>query len=71
MPEAAAAVSTRVGRTVTYQPIPIAAVREYSDDVATMLECFEAVGYSADIPSLEPTWGIRPSTLADWIRQKR
>jgi uncharacterized protein YbjT (DUF2867 family) len=71
MPEAAAAVSTRVGRTVTYQPIPIAAVRQYSDDVATMLEWFEAVGYSADIASLEPKWGIRPLTLADWARQKR
>ncbi|HXJ18686.1 MAG TPA: NmrA/HSCARG family protein [Polyangia bacterium] len=70
MLEAAAALSTRVGRTVSYQPIPIAAVRQYSDDVATMLEWFEAVGYSADIPSLEPEWGIRPLTLADWIRHQ-
>jgi uncharacterized protein YbjT (DUF2867 family) len=70
MPEAADAVSTRVGRTVTYQQIPIAAVRQYSDDVATMLEWFEAEGYSADIPSLEAKWGIRPLTLAEWARQK-
>ena len=25
-----------------------------------MLEWFDAVGYSADIPSLESRWGIRP-----------
>ena len=71
MPEAAAAVSTAVGRTVSYQAIPIAAVRQNSDDVATMLEWFDAVGYSADIASLEPKWGIRPLTLAEWIRQRR
>jgi uncharacterized protein YbjT (DUF2867 family) len=72
MPEAAAAVSTAVGRTVTYQPIPIEAVRQNSDDFAKMLEWFEAVGYSADIASLEPKWGIRPLTFAEWIRaQKR
>lgn len=71
MLEAAAAVSTAVGRPVTYQPIPIEAVRQYSDDVATMLEWFDAVGYSADIAALEPKWGIRPLTLAEWVRRAR
>jgi len=71
LPEAAAAVSTALGRTVTYQPIPIEAVRQNSDDVAKMLEWFDAVGYSADIASLEAKWGIRPLTLAEWLRQKR
>jgi uncharacterized protein YbjT (DUF2867 family) len=70
MPEAAAAVSTAVGRTVAYQPIPIEAVRQHSDDVARMLEWFDAVGYSADIASLEPRWGIRPLTLGEFIRQR-
>ena len=69
--EAAAALSAALGRTITYQPIPIDAVRQQSDDVARMLEWFDAVGYSADIASLEPKWGIRPLTLAEWLRQKR
>jgi uncharacterized protein YbjT (DUF2867 family) len=71
MPEAAAAVSTAVGRTVTYQPIPIEGVRQHSDDLARMLEWFDAVGYSADIAALEPKWGIRPLTLGEWIRRQR
>jgi uncharacterized protein YbjT (DUF2867 family) len=71
MPEAAAALSGALGRTVTYQPMPIEAVRQYSQDVAAMLEWFEAVGYSADIPSLEAKWGIRPLTLAEWVRKQR
>ena len=29
----------------------------------------ERVGYSADIPSLEARWGIRPRTLQEWAQQ--
>jgi uncharacterized protein YbjT (DUF2867 family) len=71
MPEAAEALSGLVGKNVTYQPIPMEAVRQNSEDLALMLEWFEAVGYSVDIPSLESKWGIRPLTLKDWIRTQR
>jgi uncharacterized protein YbjT (DUF2867 family) len=71
MVEAAAALGELTGRTVTYQPIPIAAVRAHSDDFAKMLEWFDAVGYAADIPSLEARWGIRPMTLAQWVRAQK
>jgi uncharacterized protein YbjT (DUF2867 family) len=71
MPEAAAAVGEIVGRTVTYQPIPIAAVRQQSEDLARMFEWFESTGFSADIPSLERRFGIRPLTLAEWARTQR
>ncbi|HXH37134.1 MAG TPA: NmrA/HSCARG family protein [Thermoanaerobaculia bacterium] len=71
MPEAAEAISELVGKDVTYQRIPIEAVRQNSDDMARMLEWFDAVGYSADIPSLESTWGIRPMTLKEWVRSQR
>ena len=60
MAEAAAAMSELTGKTVTFQQIPIAAVRANSEDFALMLEWFDAVGYTADIPSLESRWGIRP-----------
>jgi len=71
MDEAAAAVGELTGKTVTYQPIPIAAVRANSDDFAKMLEWFDAVGYGADIPALEARWGIRPITLRQWVRSQK
>jgi uncharacterized protein YbjT (DUF2867 family) len=71
MPEAAVALSELTGKTVSYQPIPIEAVRANSDDLATMLEWFDAGGYTADIPSLESQWGIRPMTLKQWVRAQR
>ena len=71
MPEAAAAMTDLTGKTVTYQQIPIAAVRANSEDFALMLEWFDAVGYAADIPSLESRWGIRPLTLKQWVRTQR
>jgi uncharacterized protein YbjT (DUF2867 family) len=71
MGEAAAAMSELTGKTITYQQIPIAAVRANSEDFALMLEWFDAVGYAADIPSLESRWGIRPLTLKQWVRTQR
>jgi uncharacterized protein YbjT (DUF2867 family) len=71
MPEAAAALSELTGKKITYQPIPIEAVRANSDDFARMLEWFDAVGYGADIPSLESRWGIRPITLKQWVRAQK
>jgi uncharacterized protein YbjT (DUF2867 family) len=71
LPEAAKIVGTIVGRPVTFEPIPIEGVRKYSEDVALMLEWFDAVGYSADIARLEATWGIRPLTLAEWAAAQK
>jgi uncharacterized protein YbjT (DUF2867 family) len=71
MPEAAAIVSEIVGRTITFQPIPVAAVRQNSEDLGLMLDWFEATGYSADIPSMEKRFGIRPLTLKEWARAQR
>jgi hypothetical protein len=36
-----------------------------------MLEWFESTGYSADIPSLEPRFGIRPATVKEWASARR
>jgi uncharacterized protein YbjT (DUF2867 family) len=71
MDEAAAVLGELTGKAVTYQPIPIAAVRSNSDDFARMLEWFDAVGYNADIPTLEARWGIRPITLRQWVRTQK
>jgi len=71
MVEAAAAVSKLVGRPIDYQPIPIEAVRQNSDDFAKMLEWFEAVGYSADISALPKQFGFKPMTMNDWVARQR
>jgi uncharacterized protein YbjT (DUF2867 family) len=71
MLEAAKAMSALTGRPVSYQRIPLEAVRQNSDDVAKMLAWFEAVGYSADIAALESRWGIRPVRLEEWVRRQR
>jgi len=71
MVEAAEAVSEILGKKVTYEPIPIEAVRKSSEDIALMLEWFERIGYSADIPSLEKVWGIRPLALRDWVATQK
>ena len=70
MPEAAAGLSKITGTTVTFQQLPIEAVRQQSDDFATMLEWFDAKGYSADIASLESKWGVRPITFNEWVAQR-
>jgi uncharacterized protein YbjT (DUF2867 family) len=67
-PEAAAALGPLVGKTVTYQQIPMAVMRQQNAESAIMLEWFEATGYSADIAGTEKKYGIHALTLAEWVR---
>ena len=71
MPEAAAALSKGLGRTITFVQIPISEVRKNSEDLALMLEWFARVGYDADIAGLERESGIRPTKLNDWAATQR
>ena len=71
MLEAAEGVGRIVGKKLTFEPIPNEAVRKNSEDFAIMLDWFERVGYSADIASLEKTWGIRPLTFEEWVASKK
>ena len=71
MTEAAAALGPVVGKTLTYQQLPIEAVRQQSEDVAKMIEWFESTGYSADIAGQDKRTGIRALTLAEWARAQR
>ena len=64
--EAAAALSEAAGRTIGHYRVPIEQVREFSDDFATMLEWFDAVGYSADIAGNEERFGVRATKFAEW-----
>ena len=67
MPQAAAALSKGLGRTIEFVPIPIAEVLKNSEDFAIMLEWFERVGYNADIAGLTRDYGIQLTKLDQWV----
>jgi uncharacterized protein YbjT (DUF2867 family) len=70
MPETAAILSRALGRTIEFQQLPIDAVRQNSDDLATMLEWFDEVGYDADITGIEREFGVRMVSLEAWARKQ-
>ncbi len=70
MPQTAAILSEVTGRPITFEPVPLEQVRDFSEDFAMMLEWFAAVGYDADISALEAQYGGRPTRLRDWARQQ-
>ena len=69
MPEAAAILTEALGRPIAFAQTPIEQVRQYSEDMALMLEWFERVGYSADIAGLEREFGRALTKLPDWARR--
>jgi len=69
MPEAAAILTEALGRPVGFVQTPIEQVRQFSEDVALMLEWFERVGFSADIAGLEREFGRALTKLPDWARR--
>jgi uncharacterized protein YbjT (DUF2867 family) len=68
MPESAAILTQALGRPIAFAQTPIEQVRQYSKDMALMLEWFERVGYSADIAGLEREFGRTLTKLPDWAR---
>ncbi|MBB3020785.1 uncharacterized protein YbjT (DUF2867 family) [Microvirga lupini] len=66
MPQTAVVLSEVTGRTITFEPVPLEQVRQFSEDFALMLEWFDAVGYNADIAAQEAQYGIRPTRFRDW-----
>jgi len=70
MPEAAAILAQTLKRPITFVQTPIEQVRQYSEDMAMMLEWFERVGYSADIAGLEREFGRRLTRLDEWARSQ-
>lgn len=71
MPKTAEILSKTMGRKIEFVQVPIAEVRKFSEDYATMLEWFDRVGYNADIPKLSREYGIRLTTLAEWAAQAK
>jgi uncharacterized protein YbjT (DUF2867 family) len=66
MPETARILSKAAGRTITFERVPIEEVRKFSEDFAIMLEWFDRVGYSVDIPANARAFGVPPTSLEEW-----
>src|ERR1700681_2450849 len=69
MPETAKILAGALGRPIAFAQTPIEQVRQFSKDMAVMLEWCERVGYSADIAGLEREFGRALTKLPDWARR--
>jgi uncharacterized protein YbjT (DUF2867 family) len=68
MAESAEILTEALGRPIAFAQTPIEQVRQYSKEMALMLEWFENVGYSADIAGLEREFGRPLTKIGDWAR---
>jgi uncharacterized protein YbjT (DUF2867 family) len=69
MPEAAEILTKALDRPIAFTQAPIEPVRQYSKEMALMLEWFDRVGYSADIAGLEREFDRPLTKLPDWARR--
>ena len=69
MPQATEILTEALGRRIVFVQTPIEHVRQYSKEMAVMLEWFDRVGYSADIAGLEREFGRELRKLPDWARR--
>jgi uncharacterized protein YbjT (DUF2867 family) len=69
MREVTEILTQALGRPITFAQTPIEQVRQYSGDMALMLEWFERVGYGADITGLESEFGRALTKFPNWARQ--
>jgi len=70
MPETAEILTEALGRPIAFAQTPIEQVRQYSQDMALMLQWFDRVGFSADIAGLEREFGRALTKLPDWARHQ-
>jgi len=71
MSEAAEILTEALGRPIAFAQTPIEQVRQYSKEMALMLEWFDRVGYSADLAGLEREFGRTLTKLPDWAHSHK
>jgi uncharacterized protein YbjT (DUF2867 family) len=69
IPQTAEILGRALGKRLKFQPVPIDVIRKNSEDTALMLEWFDKVGYSADIPAVEAKFG-RMLKLDTWAKKQ-
>ena len=69
MPETAEILMEARNRPIRFAQTPIEQVRQYSKEMALMLQWFDRVGYSAEITGLEREFGRTLTKLPDWARR--
>jgi uncharacterized protein YbjT (DUF2867 family) len=69
MRETVEILTEALGRPIAFAQTPIEQVRQYSKEMALMLEWFDRVGYSADIAGLEREFGRALTKVPDWTRR--
>ncbi len=58
-----------LGRPITYRELPIAAIRQQSEDTALMFEWFDHTGYDSDIAALRRDFpDVGWHSYADWAK---
>jgi uncharacterized protein YbjT (DUF2867 family) len=70
MLHAAGILGKALGRSLSYAEVPIEAVHQQSEDMATMFEWFDRVGYDADISALDAEFG-HMMRLEQWVKHLR
>jgi len=69
--EVAAVLSRAAGRDLRYVPLPLDAVRAFSEDLALMLDWLNRVGYHVDLAALRAAFrGVRWQSVEDWAAEQ-
>lgn len=69
IPQVTEIISKLVRHPVSHLQVPISEIRKFSEDLAIMLEWFDAVGYDVHIPSTSKEFGIRATPFTEWAAQ--
>ncbi len=66
LPAAVALMAEAKKAALKFAELPIAAIRQNSEDFALMLEWFDKVGYNADVKGNQTKYGIKTLTFRQW-----
>ena len=69
LPRAAEVLGNAMDKKIEYRRIPLAEVRQHSEETAKMLEWFDEVGYDVDVKALERSHGIDMTSLETWAQR--
>ena len=68
MDEVAAAVTHRIGKSVTYTQMPREQVEQrLPEGLVALMDWIENEGYGVNIPALKERWGVPLTTFAEWL----